>query len=56
MEERFYQNKGKLTVPKEMRSEIQTENEDLNKLAAMITSNPELLMKVLESVQNANNC
>ncbi len=56
MEERFYQNKGKLTVPKEMRSEIKTENEDLNKLAAMITSNPELLMKVLESVQNANNC
>lgn len=55
MEERFYQNKGKLTVPKEMRSEIKTENEDLNKLAAMITSNPELLMKVLESVQNANN-
>lgn len=56
MEERFYQNKGKLTVPKEMSSEIKTENEDLNKLAAMITSNPELLMKVLESVQNANNC
>ena len=56
MEERFYQNKGKLTVPKEMRSEIKTENEDLNKLATMITSNPELLMKVLESVQNANNC
>ena len=55
MEERFYQNKGKLTVPKEMRSEIKTENEDLNKLATMITSNPELLMKVLESVQNANN-
>lgn len=56
MEERFYQNKGKLTAPKEMSSEIKTENEDLNKLAAMITSNPELLMKVLESVQNANNC
>ena len=56
MEERFYQNKGKLTVPTEMSSEIKTENEDLNKLAAMITSNPELLMKVLESVQNANNC
>lgn len=56
MEERFYQNKGKLTVPKEMSSEIKTENEDLNKIAAMITSNPELLMKVLESVQNANNC
>lgn len=55
MEERFYQNKGKLTVPKEMGNEIKTENEDLNKLAAMITSNPELLMKVLESVQNANN-
>lgn len=54
MEERFYQNKGKLTVPKEMGSKM--ENEDINKLAAMITSNPELLMKVLESVQNANNC
>lgn len=55
MEERFYQNKGRLAVPKEMGNEIKTENEDLNKLAAMITSNPELLMKVLESVQNANN-
>ncbi len=50
MEQQFYRSSSQDIPAKE-----QAPSMDANALAAMLTSNPELLTKVLQSIQAANN-
>lgn len=54
MEQQFYQGGGTLNNSTEKATES-TPAVDANALAALLTSNPELLTKVPKSIQSANN-
>ena len=54
MEKKFYQSGGKAVATEEIPLAQPAPTLDANMLASLLTSNPDLLMKVFQSVQFAN--